>query len=215
MEPGNGERAHILFNGSSLSHREAASTLIFCVCILKWIWSNINSVSLAGCNKHLLASYWKKCFVFGKLLRAEHHGVFSSLVIPGLMNELTNERGFACLGLSLRGRLISIQYAKLLRTRDFIQALAPSQRTHWSALRPLGPSLILQDPVVNTLIDSPLQSNKLLNPLARGSGLLYILITINYYHQLWIWFCGPVQMLKCLTMQAHKVKIQPQTKPAI
>lgn len=170
---------------------------------------------LDAANTCLHATYRKKCFVFGKLLRAEHRGVFSSLVVPGLMNELTNERGFACLGLSLRGRLISIQYAKLLRTRDFIQALASSQRTHWSAPRPLGPSLILQDPVVNTLIDSPLQSNKLLNPLARGSGLLYILFTINYYLQLRIWFCGPVQMLKCLTVQARKVKIQPQTERAI
>ena len=67
------------------------------------------------------------------------------------MNELTNERGFACLGLSLGGRLISIQYAKLLRTQDFIQALALSQQARWSALRPFGPSLILQDPVVNIL----------------------------------------------------------------
>lgn len=81
----------------------------------------------------------------------EHQNVLSSLVIPGLMNELTNERGFACLGLSLRGRLISIQYAKLLRTQDLIQALALLQQTHWFALRPLGPSLILQDPVVNIL----------------------------------------------------------------
>lgn len=82
------------------------------------------------------------------------------------MNELTNERGFACLGLSLRGRLISIQYAKLLRTQEL--ALAFSQQTQWSALRPLWPIFNPAGSHGQYLkIDSPLESNKLLNPLAR------------------------------------------------
>lgn len=145
------EKAHIILMASPLfSHSEAINTLIFRVCFSKWSLSNINNVLLAERSKQLPLSYWKN-FVFGKLLQTEHHSVFSSLVIRGLMNELTNERGFACLGLSLRGRLISIQYAKLLRTQDFIQALAFTLQTQWSALRPLGPSLILQDPVVNIL----------------------------------------------------------------
>lgn len=76
-------------------------------------------------------------------------GVVSSPVIPGLMNELTNKRGFAGRGLPIRQRLISIQYAKLLSYQDFIRVLAFLLQKHWSALRPFSPSLILQDSVVN------------------------------------------------------------------
>lgn len=127
----------ILIASPLFSHSEAINILIFSVCILKWNPSNINNVLLAECSIQLPVGYWKK-FVFGKLLQAVHHTVFSSLVIAGLMNELTTERGFASLGLSLRGRLISIQYAKLPRTQDFVQALAFSLPTHWSALQPLA-----------------------------------------------------------------------------
>lgn len=103
----------------------------------------------------LITSYWKdvvnRSCKLQKLLQTDHHSILSSLVILRLMNELTNERGFACLGLFLRGRLIFLQYAKLLTTQDFIQAPA-LQQTQWSVLwRPFGPSLILQDPVVNIL----------------------------------------------------------------
>lgn len=132
------EEANIILMASpSFSHSVAILCLHFKMKLISY-WQKV------------VNSYWK-ISVFTKLSQTEHVSVFSSPVIPGLMNELTNERGFACLGLPLWERLISIQYAKLLRTQDFIQALAFTQQTHWSALRPLGPSLILQDPVVNIL----------------------------------------------------------------
>lgn len=66
-------------------------------------------------------SYGKNC-VFDELLETYHYCVLGSPVIPGLMAELTNEGGFACLGLPLSRRLICLQYAKLLTPQDFIQA---------------------------------------------------------------------------------------------
>lgn len=183
-----------------LGFSEATNTFIFfLVCISKWNLSNINKVPSAECRKRL--SLWLTGLnedfpSLGELL----HDVFSSLVIPGLMNELTNERGFACLGLSLRGRLISIQYAKLLRTQDFIQAPVfwqPTLRcpaTPWPILNPSGScGQYLK-------IDSPLQSNKLLNPLA---GRLRLTLHFDYNQllspvaDLILWFRPNVKLLVC------------------
>lgn len=135
------------------------------------------------------------------------------------MNELTNERGFACPGLSLGGRLISIQYAKLLRTQDFIQALVFSQHPHRSAPRPLGPSVILQDPVVNILrlIHLSSQINCKIHQW-DSSGLLYILITINYRAaDLILRFCLNVKTLDTADCSRGlaKGKIQPLIKVSI
>lgn len=118
--------------------------------ISNWSHSNINFL-LADSGKQFFVSCWNMFFLWGNLIKMSMWVSFSSPVTPGLINELTNERGFACPGLSLRERLISIQYAKLLRTQDFIQALSFPLQTRWPALRPLGPALILQDPMVNIL----------------------------------------------------------------
>lgn len=130
---------------------------------------------------------------FNFFLSQISHRVFCGPFVFGANERLTRGRGFTCLGLFFRGRLISFNTLYSLEASTLSKHWPSRRESHWAALQPLGPSLILQGSCGQYgKIDPPLQSNKLLNALARQLGLT---LYYDYSQLLILWFRLNVEML--------------------